>query len=319
MFTSVISTTIVPTAVSKTVSLRAYTVPTGINTTLRGTQTKLVRLRFPEAVDFEDIHFGVHGDGRVLGFLMRKVGYYGDREGARQEGTRPAVWATTVGQCATRGCQAHRPIVLVSNLGVETFEGDWDFYLVADGAEVSVSLDVHHAVGSKVIDVDRAQGQQVRHEIRTLTPRVHGTPDENVYSAGDFSSMKRVDFGMVGLWAIGNTHVATAYGPCVYYGDYVARNEDNADALFTPGCPSAGLGPTNSQTWITESPPDDNAGVVYIARSSGPPDAPRGLGGWFATASQVQRYGAVALWIDYPAVDTEYVCWRPESTIDPRC
>ena len=311
--------TFAPAAESKTVPPRTYTLARGMNITLTGTETKLIRVRFPEPVKVEDLHFHVRGNGRVFGFLMRKVGYYGDQQGPRQEGSRPQVWGTTVGQCDTRGCQARQGTVFVTAWNVRRFEGQWDFYLVADGGEVRVGLSVHGAKGSKIIDVDRAEGQEVHHEIRTLTPRVNGTPGETIYSAGDFSSMNHLDFGMVGLWAIGDTHVATAYGPCVYYGKYVGRTEENVDTLFTPGCPAAAIGLTSTRTWVTESPPDDNSGFVLTSRGTGPPDAPRGLGGWFATASEVKRYGAVALWIDYPDVDTEYFCWGPASAIDPGC
>lgn len=309
----------VPAAESKPVSLRTYTLASGMNTTLTGTETKLIRVRFSEPVLYEDVHFHVRGDGRVMGFLMRKVGNYGDREGPRQEGLRPTVWATNVGQCNMRGCQGHPSTLFVGNMFVERFEGEWDFYFVADGAEVSVSLKVQGAKGSKIIDVDSTKGQEVQHEVRTLTPRVHGTPGERIYSAGDFSSLKHVDFGMVGHWAIGDSHIATAYSPCMYYGEHDGRTKENADKLFTLGCPASAMGPTSSSVWVTESPPSDNGGFVQIARSGGPPDSPRGLGGWFATASDLQRYGAVALWIDYPDVDTEYPCWAPSHAIDPEC
>lgn len=294
-------TTVFPGGSSRSSPLPVYTIAGG-RTIFTGTETKLIRVRFPEPLRTNDLHFEVDGGGRVFGFLMRKVGYYGDREGPRQEGARPTVWGTAIGQCKSRGCTGHEGIAFVSVYNVTRFAGSWDFYFVGDGAEVNVTLRVHGVPGTKTIDVDEAKGRTVVHEIRDLSPRVQVAQGEPVYSAGDFSSLKHLDFGMLGLWTVGSEHVATAYGPCLYYG----RSQPGARAAFTPGCPDAKVGPLFADAVVSESPPDDHGGIVYVARSSGPPDAPRGIGGWFATSSEVRRYGAVALWIDYPDVDTEY-------------
>jgi hypothetical protein len=286
----IVSALVVPAAGVAPASPAGYAL-TG-TTTFVGTETRSLQVEFPEPVDAGDVDFEVRGGGRAYGFVMRKAGDHTPR----REGLRPSVWATGIDHCNTRGCQAPPGFLvpLPMNVG-ETYSGTWDLYLVADGHPVEVTLQIDGEPGERTVDVD-ATGVPVDHRIRTLTPRVRESATGTIFSAGDFSTLRSIDYGMVGVWVKGAPHAATALGTCVYPDR--RRNHPKVPP-FLPGCldhegPSStsfargGLGRGRAQTLITLSGEGD-----------------RGLGGWFTTAAAVRSYGAVGLWIDFPGTGRE--------------
>ena len=258
-------------------------------TTFTASQTSMTRIRFAQPLANDDYHFHIKGNGRLYGFIMRKVGYYGDETGPKQEGARPTIKAVTTGECTKRGCvKKHDPFHFISLYNVKDLRGEWDFYVIADGPPVRIQIKVK---GSKSNDVVRVNGP-VRSEMRTMTPRVHETNTDSVYSAGDFSRLKDPDFGTIALWAIGRPHVVTGHGLCHY-----AKREDVPDDVrLLPGCPTGYSNP------FVHPYPGEMGG--FIAVSMGDGDT-RGLAGWFGAAAAVERFGAVGLWIDYPEVSYE--------------
>lgn len=246
-------------------------------TTFTATTTSRATISLPRPLTlFEDLDIRVDGDGRIFGFMMSKTGSY------EQEAQRPVMVGLTTGQCDRRACEARDGFLFISafNTG-RKLSGTWNLYVVADGAPVDVTFTIKGESGRQTIPV----AGHVKAEIRTLRPTVHETNSNAVYSAGDFTELDRVDFGMVGLWTVGQPHGATAYGSCAYEGDGAPPVED----AFLPGCP-AGDGYEN-----VSSAPGPGGGIVLTAGTYG---RTRGLGGWYATASAVERYGAVGFWID---------------------
>lgn len=258
-------------------------------TTFTASETSVTSIRFAQPIANDDYHFHIKGNGRLYGFVMRKVGYYGDRTGPKQEGARPTIKSVTTGECTKPGCvRKHEPFHFISLYNVKELRGEWDVYVIADGSPVRIQLKVK---GSKNNNVVRVDGP-VRSEMRTMTPRVHETNTDSVYSAGDFARLKDPDFGAIALWAIGRPHVVTAHGVCHY-----AKREDVPDDVrLLPGCPTG-----YSNPWVHPYPGEMGG---FISTSMGDGDT-RGLAGWFTAAAGVQRYGAVGLWIDYPEVSYE--------------
>jgi hypothetical protein len=155
--------------------------------------------------------------------------------------------------------------------------------VIADGAPVTVIFKIKGKPGRSEIRVDGP----VTSQIRTLRPRLEESDGHRIYSAGDFTKLGHADWGLVGLWAIGDPHLATVMGECLYYGqERVPR-----DIAFAPGCPTA-----DGQPFVY---PDTDGGRGGVILTSSAFDNPRGLGGYYATAAEVNRHGAVAFWIDF--------------------
>jgi hypothetical protein len=126
---------------------------------------------------------------------------------------------------------------------------------------------------------------RVATEIRTLNPQISADSGHRVFSTGGFTHTKGTDFGMVGLWVVGDTHLGTAFGSCLYE----KRPAFPSEVAFVPGCPVG-------DDYTTATPGRGaRGGVVFTAASLGRQE---GLGGWYATSADVDRYGAVAIWLD---------------------
>ncbi|MDQ3939752.1 MAG: hypothetical protein M3238_00180 [Actinomycetota bacterium] len=260
---------------------------------LRGTsvftasQTSSTLVRFPRAVDFlEEFRPSYEGNGRVTGFIMRKQGRY------EQEGYRPVIESATIGQCKKRGCEGRDAdfSFTVCFCNSRELTGTWELYVLADGAPVTVTFKSKPLDGRSTASVM----QRAAAEIKTLDPRVQESTTKTLFSAGDYTRLKEADFGLVGLWVTGAPHAATAIGDCLYYdnGDYgypsVAPPEE---AAFLPGCPT---GEGSAYPYVDQN--GGGGGMIFTSASF---CCPVGLGGWYTTAADVKRYGAVAFWIDF--------------------
>lgn len=259
---------------------------TGV-TTFTASETSATVIRFPRAVDFlKDFHASYDGDGRVTGFIMRKRGRY------EQEGYRPVIVNTTIGQCKKRGCDARDMnfSFTVCFCDDRLLSGTWELYVIADGAPVRLTIKNDNLEGrtSHYVTGD------VTSQIQTLDPRIEERNTRTVFSAGDFTELKQADFGMVGLWVVGNPHAATAVGDCLYYdgSDFGYPNvHPPEEVAFMPGCPTG-----NGDAFPYVDPDGGRGGVISTTASF---CCPVGVGGWYTTAAQVNRYGAVAFWIDF--------------------
>lgn len=243
-------------------------------------------VRFPRQLDFKEFQVSWEGDGRVKGFILRKLGSY------EQEGLRPVMEGVSVARCKERGCKGKRdPITFTVCFCREgDLAGTWELYVIADGEPVRVRLRVKGEVGSDSVLVT----QRVRSEIQTLEPRVDDQVTHSVVSAGDFTDLEDVGFGVVGIWTHGNPHAATAIGDCNYY-DYrdfgIPSVFPPEEVAFLPGCP------TGDGYVFPSVDPDGGSGGAFLT-SAGFGDQV-GLGGWYTTAAVVKDYGAVAFWVDF--------------------
>lgn len=250
-------------------------------------ETAKVRVSFSQPVHFEDLKINVDGRGRVYGFILSKVGQYD------QEGFRPVIQDVVMGQCARPACKGRAPFhfPVAWNVGGEPLTGEWDLYVIADGAPVTVSFDKRSAITRRVPLTDT-----VDDEVVTLEPRVDLSGDRRVMSAGSFTSLASVDFALLGLWGVGDPGHNTAYGDCFYdRGVTFLPNDDGvpnqpAETAFLPGCPTA-----DGDAEVRESSQQHPSGVAFTVTHL---SDKAGVGGWYATTAELEHSGAIAYWID---------------------
>lgn len=249
--------------------------------------TSRTLVSFPRPVDFmNEFRTKYDGNGRVRGFILRKVGNY------EQEGLRPVIESATIGRCKTRGCDARKDefSFTVCFCDSRKLTGTWELYVLADGAPVTVVLGIKGLNGRQRIEVR----ERVRAQVQTLKPRVEESEGRTLMSAGDYSRLKDVDFGLVGLWMSGDPHLASSVGGCHYH-DYREFGYPSVfppeEVAFLPGCPT-GEGSVYPHV-------DQDAGGGGVIFTSGGFGNEVGLGGWYQTAAVVKQRGAVVFWLDY--------------------
>lgn len=247
--------------------------------TFTATTTSSTLVRFPNAVSLRgQFASRYEGGGRVYGFILRKVGHF------EQEGERPVMQGVSIGKCRQRGCKARETSSSTVCFCDGQLSGLWKLIVIADGAPVTVTFVLKNSYGRLRTEVT----DPVTSQIKTLRPTVDETDGNTLYSAGDFTELEQVDFGLVGIWVLGNPHVVSAVDDCVYHEEGLPPPPD--DLAFLPGCPTGGS--------VRPFVEDGDGGSGGVALTSTWYCCPVGLGGWFATVSEVKRHGATALWLD---------------------
>jgi hypothetical protein len=224
----------------------------------------------------------MQGDGRAVALALRKAG----------TGAQPTLVAFKLNRCTEIGCSEHdRPFGLVSfsNIKHGTLPpGLYQVRIVADGAPVSIELVLPLGIDSTSLDLDR----EVAYELKTLSSRVWKTSDGSILAAGAYrENTSSEGVGFLGLWAVGDDHKATAYDDCYTY----RKPQLPAEAVFAPGCPADDHLET-AIDYNTSSRRDGSGGIVLASEND---ILPTGIGGWYATASEVRSSGAIALWIEF--------------------
>ncbi|MGH9338559.1 MAG: hypothetical protein ACRD1R_02980 [Acidobacteriota bacterium] len=240
-------------------------------------------VRLPQDVATKDISTTFSGDGRVIGFFFVD---------ANEPLERAAMLhGQAIGRCKKRACKARKPNFRFTfrwNISDTLPKGLYEVYVLADGAPVTFEIDLDGLYGRKEL----RGGTAVPSVIETLPGRMSEDNQVNVYSAGNFVEPGRIepDFGLVGVWAIGTDHVATAFGDCYYYpGDL--NTPPREEIAFLPHCPT---GDSFEHHFVSQEPLQDD-GFVYVSGNFG---GPTGIGGWYSSASIPEEYGAVAAWVD---------------------
>lgn len=236
-------------------------------------------VRFPQDVDItREFHARIKGNGRIKGFVIRKVGSFGEHE-------RPLVHSIRLGRCRTRACRgADTPSILTSENVDKELSGTWELFLIADSSRVTVTFEIERFVGVRRVGLE----ERVASEIRSLRTQVHEEQSNLVFAAGDFTRLRRPQFGFVGLWLEGKPHASSAFGACFHRQE---PKQTSGKLAFLPGCP------TGESQWDTSTTASARGWKIYFASSSS--CCPKGLGGWYTTLSDVTSYGATALWLDY--------------------
>jgi hypothetical protein len=217
----------------------------------------------------------------VRGFILHKMGDY-------PQGGRPAMENVAIGQCKTKGCNFREDpfYFTVCFCSSDDLPGLWELYVVADGAPVTVTFKLKGVHGEARVSVN----DPVTSEIKTLRPRFYEEgPSSSVYSTGDFTTLDSSDYGLIGFWFTGVPYAASAGDDCIYWQGGTHPPEEQA---FLPGCPTR----PSADPFVFVNPSMGRGNVMWTTSGI---CCPVGLGGWFATAAEVKRHGAVALWIDY--------------------
>jgi len=247
--------------------------------TLRGTtllktsETVSTLVRFPRGKTSADLALGIAGDGRVYGVVLRKIG-------ESSEGTLLAME-----RCTERGCDGGRGYPSGAGFGAPV-GGLWRVYVIADGAPVTVTLELSGVPGRMIIRPE----EPVSHRIASLDPRIEVGPSETIVSAGEYEPLEGApDFGAFQMWREGRGHYGSVYKECYYYSLLPMPPED---AAFVPGCPTSfGADETRAITG------DGGKGGPWFRLASFGEIS--GLGGWYSTTAAPKLRGATVFWMEY--------------------
>ncbi len=205
-------------------------------------------------------------------------------------GSGPTVGAFDINRCSEPGCKGTRDRFIIkrtANTSDGLTAGVYRLYVVADQAPVRFVFQIPALEGKTII----RPADDTAVEIRTLTPRIQESGTRTVYSAGDYTRLERLNegFGFLGLWVRGDNHLGTGFGSCYYYGGIA---DPPQEAAFLPGCPTGHSTPHMSQL----TGPGQKGGIIFTSFNW---EFPSGIGGWYASISEVRAAGAVALWLQY--------------------
>jgi hypothetical protein len=226
----------------------------------------------------------LRGGGRVVGFLLTRT----DEVDAIGDG--PTVSGFHLNRCGEPGCPQYRKpslfFVETTNLpqGKPRLPaGRYNLYLVGDGAKVSYEFRFGELSGSAELQSPRPANFDISSGDPGL---VHDPIGRTVFSGGDFSDTEGPGFSFFGLWVTGGNHVATGYGICTHEAESVPP-----EIAFSPGCPGGdgSVGNTRPQA------PEDGGLVLTYSE----PRLVPGLGGWYASANDVESGGAVTLRLSF--------------------
>lgn len=286
---AILATVLIPAHLSPTrAKARPRVVDIAGSVVFTAKETSTTRVRFAKGLHWSDVeHVHIKGQGRLFGFILRKVGRY------EQESRRPWFKSMLTSACDTRACKTPREEHpgAVGFGSIDELGGVWDVYVVADGAPVRVELLVD---GSKVRDEIRVKGP-VASELRTLPVRTQVEEGGSLHIAGAFTKLKDTDHAHISIWAMGEPYVASVSQRCAYY-----KEEDEPPVnAFGPQCPNS---PEMLQAPLADHTSGPRRQPVY---SYGFADGERGIGAWLTTAGVVTEVAAVGLWIDFPGVDVK--------------
>jgi hypothetical protein len=256
-------------------------------TTFTATTTSRFVIDIPRDIRTSDFRTGFSGDGRVIGYVIAKVG----KPLPRAE----RLEAYAIGACDTAGCTAEEdplPFRFGWDVGDYVEAGRYQVFVLADSAPVTLTVRTSALRGKAAY----RGGEPIMAEVVTLPVGAASQDQNNVFSAGDFVSWedRTPEFGVFGLWMYADSHAATAFGDCAYTDGSIGRPpvDDLNGAAFLPGCPT---GDGFEFERISEMPGEKSGEILVSARWGNPV----GLGGWFSSVSQVTSHGAVAMWVDY--------------------
>lgn len=249
-------------------------VPLRGTTTFSSSELGHIRFSLSKKVNIQrDFDFDATGSGRVFGFAFWEAG--------GESGWSAGVEYVQLGLCDTRSCSTKSSGGFAFVTGSYLPAGEYDLYVIADGAPVEVTFEVDTLRGRATYRPSATDDA----EIRTLPTTIDSSDGAQMYSAGRFTELPESDWSFMGLWALNGNDLATAYGSCAYSSEFAST--PLAEAAFLPGCPTS-----DGFEFVNEGP---NGGTVLTVSHHG---GPEGVGGWFTSGSAHARYGAVAFWFD---------------------
>jgi len=217
----------------------------------------------------------IRGAGRFLGWALTS-----------QERGGPTVYSYEARHCASEGCRGHGSYPEFRH-DVNVREGTipaglYELHLLADGARAAYRID---------FGVPIVLGNARRAELKTssLKSEIGDATSRRLFSAGATNEAASNGITFLSLWyRDAAEEVVTAHGLCGYEDPPAA----SAEPMFGPGCPGGGyLRGAVSQA----HPPRRNSFGITVSE----PRTLAGLGGWYATNSEVTQAGGVVVWLSY--------------------
>ncbi|MHB8509939.1 MAG: hypothetical protein ACYDGR_15050 [Candidatus Dormibacteria bacterium] len=289
------------TLVAATAS-EAPAVTLGASNTLTGDSTGFLNVRIPRATRLitsgGDKAPKVTGNGRWLGFALR--------------GQDRSLIAWRSNLCWASGCSppysdeccidfyadpfGSDHIIAPGTSAVDLSAGDYQLYLMADGAPVTVSLPLAGLTGSTHLHPRRT----TRLDLRTITPTLEeGIPPAGLAYSGGGTGDLLTDWGFAfGLIALHPTSASNGtVGNCLIQGDAPGQ-------VYTPGCPVS-----TTPNLITAYQPTGE--VYYTTALSSLISTSRAgrrwsQGAWAAgyNAGSHPFMGQIAVWMDFLPLGT---------------
>lgn len=226
----------------------------------------------------EDIN--LEGKGRFVGFVLAED--VPERDGnALTVGMLPEDLSENVYVFLPDGPSQDRgPSVAVFPPGAYTL------YLIADGSPAKVTLRFSELSGH----VEFAPTTTAQVDLREPEPRITVEPNQAVYTAREYATLQTVGMGFRITWIVTADHAASSVGSCLF-----PPNALSDAYSYVPGmCWDGGGGAGN---WIT-IPAAPGFLIATYGTDIGLPPGEWGLGGYFESASRVERFGALVFWLD---------------------
>jgi hypothetical protein len=234
-----------------------------------------VRLEF----DFrpgEDIN--LKGDGRFVGFVLSEDVPEHDGN-ALTAGMLPQDFGDQLFIFLTDGPTTGK---LASTAVLPA--GAYNLFILADGSPATVTLRFRELEGH----IQLAPKTPAQLDLRQLQPQIPIPGNQAAYTARGYRSLETYGMGFSISWLVAPTHIASEVGACLFLRDPLA---DVYSRL--PGrCWDGGGG---SAQWVT-IPPRGFATATYGNSVLSPGEW--GLGGYFESVSQVNRFGCLVFWLE---------------------
>lgn len=245
----------------------------------------MLTVRLPVDVPASGFRARFPGGGRVAGFAL--VAF----KAGRPSNEGPTLTAFRLNLCRQKGCPGG-PHSFTTKSGVGLSEGSvlpsglYRLYLVTDGAAISFRFKISGLQGTtELVASDRLSAS-----IRTLRPLPGTGPDTKLFASGEYETVSaEAGVGFLGMWALGTSHTATAFGSCYRYPQSPRLPREVA---FAPGCPAGDSHPRVHHQGISEA----EGGFALTSVNY---TLPSGIGGWYSSAAEIDFSGAVGLWLQF--------------------
>lgn len=256
-------------------------------TTIVGDQVSSMKVRLTKPVDpngsYEGEYdkqppFDLRGDGRLVGFLLTKVGQ------GIEPGEGPSLFGWRLGRCRRPACETKGFLTWVLSSKLEDGllpSGTYRLYLIADGARARVRIEFAGLTGETRLAP--ARGATAR--LRTLPLNQSTGVDDTIYWSGKHAPFEGAGFSLTEMWVDRSTE-DEAIGVCAYD---VNRPPEDEHLAYMPPCPAADV------SEATFSNADHNE-IGYV---SYPGKLPFGAGVWRSITADSGNVGAIQFWLKF--------------------
>ena len=256
----------------------------------RSTSSEYVRVDAPAIMQTFPYN-GIHGNGRLVGFLLTNATF--------------TLFAHSDANCYSPGCQpadqvpfdevdaTGQPVELGSGRGGITIPaGDYQLILLADAAEVRVTLPLGGLRGSTIT----SPMVPVVEDLRSIAPTLAAPPPaQAVYTGGGVGGFQSPQEVLFTSLTVSYTGAAVGtLGTCVYLGG------GPPGGVYVPGCPGSPDGGLSTTEAIGGHGFIGSTTTAFVdTRRSG---SVYGLGGYYEGAFPGPGSGQLAMWLALPPI-----------------